>query len=161
LPRFKRAGPAKTTGGATPHGRAHLLKPQTFMNSSGAVLSGLRAPSSEAALDDLLVLVDDFALPVGAFRLRASGSAGGHNGLKSIEATVGTRHYARLRIGIGPLPRGLDGWRDYVLEPMPRAERRAVEELFPDMCEAVECWMTEGIEAAMARFNRKTKTPGE
>ena len=161
MPRFKRAGRAKATGGATPHGRAHLLKPQTFMNLSGAVLSGLRAPSSEAALDDLLVLVDDFALPVGAFRLRASGSAGGHNGLKSIEATVGTRHYARLRIGIGPLPRGLDGWRDYVLEPMPRAERRAVEELFPDMCEAVECWMSVGIEAAMARFNRKTKTPEE
>jgi PTH1 family peptidyl-tRNA hydrolase len=161
LPRFTRDGRAKATSGATPHGIVHLLKPQTFMNNSGAVLSGLRAPAPEAALDDLLVLVDDFALTVGTFRLRASGSAGGHNGLKSIEATVGTRHYARLRIGIGPLPRGLDGWRDYVLEPMPRAERRDVEALLPDMCEAVVCWMSEGITAAMARFNRRTPAPEE
>lgn len=136
----------------------HLLKPQTFMNDSGAALRGLRAPSPDASLDDLLVLVDDFALPVGAFRLRARGSAGGHNGLTSVERVVGTRHYARLRIGIGPLPRGLDGWSDYVLEPMPRADRRDLEGLVPAMCEAVECWMTEGIDAAMARYNRKTQS---
>jgi PTH1 family peptidyl-tRNA hydrolase len=135
----------------------HLLKPQTFMNDSGAALAGLRAPAPDEPLDDFLVLVDDFALPVGAFRLRAAGSAGGHQGLRSVERAVGTRRYARLRIGIGPLPRGLDGWSDFVLEPMPARERREVEALLPAMCEAVECWMTDGIEAAMARFNRKTK----
>jgi PTH1 family peptidyl-tRNA hydrolase len=138
-----------------------VLKPQTFMNNSGAALAGLRAPTADAPLDDLLVLVDDFALPVGAFRLRAQGSSGGHNGLKSIETALGTRRYARLRIGIGPLPRGMDGWHDFVLEPMPREERRAVEALMDGMAEAVECWMTEGIEAAMARYNRRTRPEEE
>jgi PTH1 family peptidyl-tRNA hydrolase len=107
------------------------------------------------------VLVDDFALPVGSFRLRAQGSAGGHNGLKSIEQTLGTRSYARLRIGIGPLPAGTDGWADYVLEPMPRADRRIVDGLLDEMGDAVESWMTDGIERAMARFNRKTAKADE
>lgn len=155
LPRFKRQGPAVATGGPTPFGRAHLLKPQTFMNDSGRALAGLRGNEPGAPLDDFLVLVDDFALPVGSFRLRARGSSGGHNGLKSIEAAVGTRHYPRLRIGIGPLPRGMNGWHDFVLEEMPRDERRIVEEILPVMCEAVECWMSEGVEKAMARHNRR------
>jgi PTH1 family peptidyl-tRNA hydrolase len=126
------------------------------MNRSGRVLSGLRPAEPDGPLPDLLVLVDDFALPVGSFRLRAQGSSGGHNGLKSIEQTVGTRRYARLRIGIGPLPVGADGWADYVLEPMPRADRRVVDALLAEMGDAVECWMTDGIERAMARFNRRT-----
>jgi peptidyl-tRNA hydrolase, PTH1 family len=124
------------------------------MNDSGSALSGLRARTPEETLPDLLVLVDDFAIPVGTFRLRGSGSAGGHNGLKSIERAVGTRNYPRLRIGVGPVPEGVPH-HDYVLEPMPKAERRLVEELLPAMVEAVECWMGEGIEAAMNRYNRK------
>jgi len=124
------------------------------MNESGTALSGLRANTPEDTLPDLLVLVDDFAIPVGTFRLRGSGSAGGHNGLKSIERSVGTRNYPRLRIGVGPVPAGT-AHHDYVLEPMPKDERRAVEELLPVMVEAVECWMAEGIEAAMNRYNRK------
>lgn len=156
LPRFKRESDALATGGDTPGGRVHLLKPRTFMNRSGRVLSGLRPAEPGGPLPDLLVLLDDFALPVGSFRLRAQGSSGGHNGLKSIEQTLGTQGYGRLRIGIGPLPVGTDGWADYVLEPMPRADRRLVDELLPEMCDAVECWMTDGIEQAMARFNRRT-----
>lgn len=137
----------------------HLLKPHTFMNDSGLALRGLRAEEPGAPLPHLLVLVDDFALPVGTFRIRASGSAGGHNGLRSIEQVVRTRHYARLRIGVGPLPRGLDGWRDFVLEVPPREERRAIQELLTGMGDAVECWMAEGAEKAMARFNRRAATP--
>jgi PTH1 family peptidyl-tRNA hydrolase len=125
-----------------------------MMNDSGRALSGLRVPEPGAPLEHLLILVDDFALPVGGFRIRAQGSAGGHNGLKSVEQQVGTRLYARLRIGVGPLPTGMEGWRDFVLEVPPREERAAIDELLPLMCEAVECWMEEGAEAAM-RFNRK------
>ena len=129
------------------------------MNDSGLALEGLRAAEPGAPLDDLLVLVDDFALPVGSFRIRGAGSAGGHNGLKSVEQRIGTRSYARLRIGIGPLPRGMDGWHDFVLDRPDQEERRIIAELLPVMCEAVECWMAEGTETAMARFNRKTALP--
>ncbi len=135
------------------------MKPQTFMNDSGLALEGLRANEPGAPLDDLLVLVDDFALPVGSFRIRGAGSAGGHNGLKSVEQRIGTRAYARLRIGIGPLPRGMDGWHDFVLDRPDKKERRIIEELLPAMCEAVECWMAEGTERAMAKYNRKTTLP--
>ncbi len=126
------------------------------MNRSGAVLSGLRAPTPDAAVPDLLVLVDDFAIPAGTFRLRAEGSAGGHNGLKSVEAALGTRRYPRLRIGVGPVPPGASH-HDFVLEPMPREDRALVMALMPELGEATEGWMQDGIERAMARFNRRTK----
>jgi len=137
----------------------HLLKPQTFMNDSGRALSGLRPAEPGGPVADLLVLVDDVALPVGWFRVRPHGSAGGHNGLKSVEAVLGTREYARLRIGVGPKEE--DDLADHVLGPMPKSERAAVEELLPTMCEAVECWMTEGAERAMARYNRRVRPAGD
>jgi len=129
-----------------------------MMNDSGAALSGLRAPSPESPLEDVLVLVDDVALPSGVFRIRARGSAGGHNGLKSVEAAVGTRWYARLRIGVGPAPPlyDEDDLPDFVLSPLPREEREAVSALLPEMGDAVECWMTDGAERAMERFNRRS-----
>jgi PTH1 family peptidyl-tRNA hydrolase len=130
------------------------------MNLSGRALSGLRAPGPDAPLPDLLVLVDDFAIPAGTFRLRPGGSAGGHNGLKSIQATVGTQLFPRLRIGVGPVPAGTPH-HDFVLEPMPPEDRRLVDDLLPEMMDAVECWMTDGIETAMNRFNRKTKAGDE
>ena len=108
-------------------------------------------------MEGLLVLVDDVALPVSYFRVRPGGSAGGHNGLKSIESTLGTSNYARLRIGVGPAPEGVDDLAEFMLAPMPRDDRVAVEELMPSMAEAVECWMTEGAERTMARFNRRVK----
>jgi len=135
----------------------HLLKPQTFMNESGRALSGLRPAEPGGPLPGLLVLVDDVALPVGTFRVRARGSAGGHNGLKSLEATFGTRDYARLRIGVGPAPEGVDDLADFVLAPMAKADRAAIEALLPQMVEAVECWMAEGAERAMARYNRRVR----
>ncbi len=135
----------------------YLLKPQTMMNDSGAALSGLRADPPEGPLDDLLVLVDDVAIPSGTFRLRAKGSAGGHNGLKSVEAVVGTRWFARLRIGVGPAPPlyDEDDLPDFVLSPPPPEEREAVVALLGPMGDAVECWMSEGAERAMAQFNRR------
>lgn len=128
-----------------------------MMNNSGAALSGLRASSPEEPVRDLLVVCDDVALPAGVFRIRAKGSAGGHNGLKSVEAALGTRLYARLRIGVGPAPPlyDEDDLPDFVLSPLPREEHEAVLALLPEMGDAVECWMTDGAEQAMAKFNRR------
>jgi PTH1 family peptidyl-tRNA hydrolase len=153
LPRWAREGNARIARGRTPVGAVHLMKPLTYMNDSGRVLKGLRAAPGES-IPDLLILVDDFALNVGTFRLRAEGSAGGHNGLKSVEATLGTRAYARLRIGVGPKPAGVDQ-AAFVLDDLPREERMLVKEIMPVMCEAVECWAAQGIERAMALYNRK------
>ncbi len=129
------------------------------MNDSGRALSGLRPAEPGGPLPGLLVLVDDVALPVGYFRVRARGSAGGHNGLKSIEATLGTRDYARLRIGVGPAPEDVDDLADFMLAPLARRDRHAIAELMPVMAEAVECWMADGAERAMARYNRRVRPP--
>ena len=130
-----------------------LLKPQTYMNRSGAALASLRSLPGFDPAQDLLVVTDDFALPLGKFRLRGGGTAGGHNGLKSIEGSLRRQDYARLRIGIGPLPPGTGDSADFVLEQFPRDERDIINQLLDPMSEATECWLTEGIEAAMSRFN--------
>jgi len=131
------------------------MKPQTYMNRSGAALASLRSLPGFDPAQDLLVVTDDFALPLGKFRLRGAGSAGGHNGLKSIEGSLRRQDYARLRIGIGPLPAGTRDTADFVLEQFPREEREVIDQLLDPICEATECWLTEGIEAAMNRFNAK------
>jgi len=131
-----------------------LIKPLTYMNRSGAVLSPRRADPGFDPSHDLLVLVDEVALPVGRFRLRAKGSPGGHNGLKSIEGALRSAEYARLRIGVGPLPPEYDDMADYVLDPFEPEEAAAIEELLEPMADAVECWLTEGIDTAMNRYNR-------
>ncbi len=137
-----------------------LLCPDAFMNHSGEAVGRL-ARYYKIPPEQILIVHDDLDLPPGAARLKFGGGDSGHNGVADVIEQLGTNDFHRLRIGIGPLPRGLDGWHDYVLEPMPRAERHDVEVLFPDMCEAVECWMSEGIAAAMARFNRRKTTPEE
>jgi len=157
LPRFRREPPSLATGGPTPFGPVHVLKPHTFMNDSGLALQGLHPAEPGGPIDGLLVLVDDVALPVGYFRIRPGGSDGGHNGLKSVEAALGTQRYARLRIGVGPAPTDLDDLAEFMLAPMPAEERAAVTDLLPVMAEGVECWMSEGAERAMARFNRRVK----
>ena len=92
--------------------------------------------------------------PTCTFRIRAAGSAGGHNGLKDLEAALATREYPRLRIGVGPRPAGVD-LAEFVLEAPDPADRSAVDGLRDVMAEAVETWILEGIEAAMNRFNRR------
>lgn len=118
-----------------------VLKPTTYMNRSGAALVSLRADPAFNPATDLLVLVDDFQIPSGTFRLRKEGSAGGHNGLKSIEGALQSQAYARLRIGVGPLPEGVGDWADYVLAPIDEEQKRQVEESMPKMIEAVERWL--------------------
>ena len=137
--------------------RVRLVKPQTYMNLSGAILKPYLRRETWSAAKDLLVIVDEVALPVGRFRLRAQGSAGGHNGLKSIEAAVGGQEYARLRIGVGP-GEGRERKGDlseYVLGKMGRGETKAVEALFPDLLSLVETWLVDGAPKAMSLFNQK------
>lgn len=136
--------------------RVRLVKPQTYMNLSGGILRPYLRRESWSAAKDLLVIVDDAALTVGRYRLRAQGSAGGHNGLKSIEAAVGGQEYARLRIGVGP-PADRERKRDladYVLDKMGKRERQDVEDLFPDLVMLVETWLSDGSEKAMSKHNR-------
>lgn len=137
--------------------RVRLLKPQTYMNLSGDALRPYVRREAWSAARDLLVIVDDVALPVGRFRLRAQGSAGGHNGLKSVEQAVGGRDYARLRVGVGPPPgrerRG--DLADYVTDRLGKQERDAVSQLFPDLAALAACWVREGVSLAMTRFNRR------
>lgn len=124
------------------------------MNRSGAALVPLADDSTFDPARDLLVLVDDVALDFGRFRLRGSGSAGGHNGLRNIEDVLQARDYARLRIGVGPRPMH-DDLAEYVLDTFTRAEREVLDSLLDPMSDAVECWFDEGIEIAMNRHNRQ------
>ena len=135
--------------GNTPTGRTWVIKPQTYMNNSGHLLRG-----DKPDLADLMIVVDDFALPVGHYRLRGNGSAGGHNGLKSIESALGTINYPRLRIGVGPKPKFVDQ-ADFVLGELSDDEGRIIRDLMPEMIEAVQLWMARGIEVAMNQFNKK------
>ena len=151
---FTRGDLTRWTEGTWDGRPIRLLKPQTYMNRSGAALASLRALPGFDPAADLLVLVDDVALPVGTFRLRGAGSPGGHNGLKSVEGALQRQDYARLRIGVGPVPAGLDDLADFVLGPFTGDERVAIEDLLDPMAEAVEGWLAEGIERAMSRFNR-------
>ena len=115
------------------------------MNHSGAALASLRADPDFTPARDLLILVDDFQIPLGTFRLRPEGSAGGHNGLKSVEGALQSQQYARLRIGVGPLPEGTGDWADYVLAPFEPEEREQVESVMPQLIDVVDRWVREGI----------------
>ncbi len=150
---FRRADQAVATTGTLRGVPVRLLKPTTYMNRSGDALRALRSPNWDPA-SDLLVLVDDVALPPGRFRLRGAGTPGGHNGLKSIEAALRRQDYPRLRIGVGVKPPEYHDLADWVLGRFTPAEREALDEILDPMAEAVECWVAEGIEAAMTRFNR-------
>ena len=131
--------------------RVRMVKPQSFMNRVGPVY---RRALEVWDLDkeQALVVVDDFALSFGRLRFRAEGSAGGHNGLKSIEQAVGGREYPRLRLGIGPVPEGQDP-ADYVLKRYDAAQRRELGDLIAEAAAASRSWVEDGIETAMNRFN--------
>ena len=153
LPQFRRGDRARQTQGSWDSRPVILLKPQTYMNRSGAAISPLRSLPGFDPSQHLMILVDDVALPIGRFRLRGAGSAGGHNGLKSIEGALQRQDYARLRIGVGPQPAD-DDLSDFVLGPFTADEHAIIEGLLDPMSEAVEAWLQDGIELAMTRFNR-------
>jgi peptidyl-tRNA hydrolase, PTH1 family len=154
LGQFRRGDRAREAEGTWQGIPVRILKPQTYMNRSGAALAPLRASPEFDPSRHLLILVDEVALPIGRFRLRGAGSPGGHNGLKSVEAALQRQDYARLRIGVGPAPAGLDDLADHVLDQFTPEERKVIEELLEPMSQAVESWLEHGIEKAMNMFNR-------
>jgi len=128
-----------------------LAKPLTFMNRSGAAVGDLLR-FFKIPVEDLLVVVDEVALPAGQLRARPSGSAGGHNGLKSINGVLGTEQYARLRIGVGRGDPRRD-LADHVLSAIPPDLRPVVDEAVVKAADAVECFARDGIEKTMQVFN--------
>lgn len=157
---FERRGAALTVEGTAAGERVRLLKPLTFMNRSGAALAGLPAEPEVSVPDDLLVVVDDAALDVGRVRFRPGGGSGGHRGLESVEAALGTDAYARLRVGVGPAPPDAD-LAAWVLSPVPARDEAVIVRLLPDLTAAVELWIAEGIGGAMDRYNGKQWTTSE
>jgi len=135
--------------------RVAIVKPTTYMNRSGNALGPLLDASDFDVAQEMLVVVDDFQLPLGSYRLRARGSAGGHNGLSSIENRLGSQEYGRLRIGVGPVTAEFPDPADFVLSPFEPEEVDTLAELLPTMAEAVECWIKDGMEVAMNRFNKR------
>jgi PTH1 family peptidyl-tRNA hydrolase len=126
-----------------------LVKPLTFMNESGAAVRKVLA-REHAPLDEILVVADDFALPFGRLRLRAAGSAGGHNGLRSIIGELGNQGFARLRVGIGePSSDAID----HVLSTFSGDERRQLGEILDAAADAVEDWARDGAPKAANRWN--------
>ncbi len=133
--------------------RSKLVKPQTFMNLSGEAVACLVAKDELAEVGkSLIVISDDLALPFGTIRLRARGSAGGHNGLKSIIAALGTNEFIRLRIGIQPEHPVSDA-KKFVLDEFAAVERRALKEILERGADAVRSVLRDGIAKAMSLYN--------
>jgi PTH1 family peptidyl-tRNA hydrolase len=133
--------------------KTKLAKPQTFMNLSGHAVSCLLAKvKSDSPVDQLIVVSDDLALPLGKIRIRERGSAGGHNGLKSIIAALGTSEFVRLRIGIEPEHPISDAKR-FVLDTFSKSERPIVLETIDQGAEAIRTIIRDGALKAMAKFN--------
>jgi PTH1 family peptidyl-tRNA hydrolase len=138
--------------------RVVLCQPQTYMNASGeavAAVSGFyKVPPGR-----LLVVVDDADLPLGEIRLRASGSSGGHHGLESIEQHLGTREYARLRVGIGRQSEAVREITGHVLSRFGGEELDLLEKVLDRAASQVECWLRDGIAKAMNLFNGAVAAP--
>ena len=132
-----------------PIGKVLLVKPLKYMNRSGAVLRAALRQTDVEVGDDLLVVADDIDLPLGKLRLRRSGSAGGHNGLRDMIASFGTDEFGRLRVGIGRAGETVD----HVLSTFKPGERELATEMVAVAADAAERWLGEGMDAAMNDFN--------
>jgi PTH1 family peptidyl-tRNA hydrolase len=130
-----------------------LAKPQTYMNLSGISVREL-LEKYELDLDDLLVLWDEVQLPLGTIRIHPDGSAGSHNGAKSVISAVGTQEFARVRLGCGP-DHPLSSRKEHVLRPMKKTELEVAAEMIGEAGDAVEMILMKGIEAAMNKYNRR------
>jgi PTH1 family peptidyl-tRNA hydrolase len=132
-----------------------LAKPQTFMNLSGISVREL-LEAYELGPQDVLAMWDEVQLPWGAIRIHAEGSAGSHNGAGSLISSLGTPAIARLRLGCGP-DHPLSSRKEYVLRPMKKSELEVAAEMIADAGDAVELMLSKGIEAAMAKYNRRER----
>lgn len=137
-----------------------LAKPETFMNLSGqSVVALVNELGIAIPSEDVIVIHDELAFPLGTLRIRERGSAGGHNGIKSILDALGTEEWIRIRIGVGkpPLADGTEikaGGKDYLLSPMRKAELVLLDEVLDRVNRAVEAILSQGVSAAMNEFNR-------
>ena len=130
-----------------------LAKPQTYMNLSGISVRELLT-KYELDIGDLLVMWDEVQLPLGTIRIHAEGSAGSHNGAKSVIGALGTQEFARLRLGCGP-EHPVSSRREHVLRPMKKPELELAAEMIGEAGDAVEMILTQGIDAAMTKYNRR------
>ena len=133
-----------------------LAKPQTYMNPSGESIRSLVDYYKIDEENELLVVYDDISLDVGQLRIRAKGSAGGHNGIKNIIAHLGTQVFPRIKVGVGEKPKGYD-LADYVLGHFSKAEKERIEEGYDNAVRAAEMIVTGQLNEAMNEFNRKKK----
>ncbi len=134
-----------------------LAKPETFMNLSGISVRELIDEYGLSPESDLIVIYDELDLPFGSLRVRQRGSAAGHNGMKSVIGALDTQEVTRIRLGIGPDTPIRDG-KSYVLRQLKKSELKAVDELLDSAAEAARVIVTEGVNAAMNRFNRRPET---
>ena len=139
-----------------------LAKPETYMNLSGDSVKELLERYEVDSGKDLIVLYDDLALPFGSIRVRERGSAGGHNGMKSIIVALGgSQEFLRVRLGVAPEYKLMNGSRDYLLSPIRKAQLPLADEALDASSEAVRVILTLGASAAMNRFNRKENDAGQ
>lgn len=148
----ERCGPALISGRVTLGGQpAVLVAPQTYMNKSGSALPPL-FERFEASATDMIVVYDDLALPLGKLRVRQKGSAGGHNGIKSIVSALGSDEFLRIRVGIQP-DHDVGEVRDFVLSRVSKSDRRLLDQTEDIAVRAVESLIADGIDSAMAAYN--------
>lgn len=149
---------ASVLEGVIANEKTMLMQPTTYMNRSGSAVAEA-ANFYKVQPDDLLIVVDETALPIGQLRLRARGSDGGHNGLADIARALGTDAYPRLRVGIGEPE--IDGRRiarhDYVLGRFTDEQKSELARTLPRACETIEAWLTEPIENVMSRTNARVE----
>jgi PTH1 family peptidyl-tRNA hydrolase len=149
-----RRGRALTGKALVANHEALLAKPETFMNLSGLAVRDLVADTGCDPERDLIVIYDELDLPFGMIRVRERGSAGGHNGIKSIIGALDTQEFLRIRLGIGPEHKPRDG-ASYVLSQLKKSQYDAVDQMLESAAEAVKLILTEGPAAAMSRYNKK------
>jgi peptidyl-tRNA hydrolase, PTH1 family len=133
-----------------------LAKPQTYMNLSGISVRELLS-KYELDVADLLVMWDEAQLPLGTIKINGDGSAGSHNGAKSVIGSIGTQQFARLRLGCAP-EHPVSSRKEYVLRPMKKADLEIAAEMIGEAGDAVEMILTQGLDAAMTKYNRRKPT---
>jgi PTH1 family peptidyl-tRNA hydrolase len=154
--KFRRESQAEISRESVGGQQVLLAKPLTFMNLSGDAVKLLLERYGDGDAANLIVASDDVALPFGMIRVRARGSAGGQNGLKSIINRLGTQEFPRVRLGIAP-DHPVSDLSDFVLSPITRRERELLDQTLDLAADAVEVILSDGVERAMAGFNRRLK----
>ena len=146
--RFKALTATVTIGGE----KVLLMKPQTYMNLSGEAV-GQAAKFYKISPERIIVVSDEVAMPIGKLRIRKSGSAGGHNGLKDIIRQLGTQDFPRIRMGVGAAPHPDYDMADWVLSTFKNKDAEDMQALAERVSKAVQCYITEGPDRAMNKFN--------